>query len=320
MNYSTKRRALLQATATIAAMGSTALRAQEAKGPLRIIVAFPAGGVADVSVRFMSEYWTAFTKQNVIVENRPGGAYQIAMQALLNAPPDGQTWIHLSNGLSAAQATFQRYDMLKQLTMLGTMGTTPGAMFVNANAPFQTASDLLDWIKANPNKFNYGAILGSIEHMWTATLLKNYGLTGTVVGFKGGPDACTALAQGEIQLAVSALPLIVPFKGKIRPVAVLVDRRNPLVPDVTTAVEQKINAPLMNLYGAFAVHASTPKALIDPIYNNLAEVMKTPALIGKLAAQGMFAGASPGESTYKAIAEEIRWMTPVATELNLKAG
>ncbi len=107
------------------------------------------------------------------------------------------------------------------------------------------AEELLDWIKGNPGKLNYGAVLGSIEHMWTAGFLKQY--------------------------------------------------------------------------GALGVHASTPKALVEAHYTNVVEVMKTPSLVGKLAAQGMFANTYSGEATAKVIAEEIRWMTPLALELNLKA-
>ncbi len=287
--------------------------------PAANLLAFPAGGVADTSVRFFGEAWTAQTKQNVVVENRPGGAYQIAMQALLNTPPDGQTWIHLSNGMSAVQATYQRYDMLKQLSFIGTMGTTPSALFVGANSPIQNVAELVAWAKSNPGKLNYGAVLGSVEHMWTAGFLKQYGLTGTVIGFKGGPDAMMALSQGEIQVALSALPLIVPFKGKIRAIGVMVDKRSPLVPDVASATEQKVDAPLLNLYGAFAVPAATPKALVEAHYKSVAEVMKTPSLVAKLMAQGMFANVSTGDATAKVIAEEIRWMTPMALELNLKA-
>jgi tripartite-type tricarboxylate transporter receptor subunit TctC len=314
-----KRRAILQACAMLAASGSINVKAQD-KGPLRIIVAFPAGGVADTSVRFFAEVWTAMTKQGVIVENRPGGAYQIAMQALLSAPADGQTWLHLSNGFSAVQATYQRYDLLKQLAFIGTMGSTPSALFVAANSPFQNVQEVVDWIKANPGKLNYGAVLGSIEHMWTAGFLKQYGLKGTAVAFKGGPDAMIALAQGEVQIVFSALPLIVPFKGKVRVVAVMVDKRSPLVPEVASATEQKIDAPLLNLYGAFGVHAATPKGIVEAHYRNVAEVMKVPSLVGKLAAQGMFAQTSDGDATSKVIADEIRWMTPLAIELNLKAG
>jgi tripartite-type tricarboxylate transporter receptor subunit TctC len=319
MNYSMKRRAMLQAGAMFAATHAINVRAQD-KGPLRIIVAFPAGGVADTAVRFFAEAWTASIKQNVLVENRPGGAYQIAMQALLSAPPDGQTWIYLGNGMSAVQATYQRYDMLKQLSFIATVGTTPSALFVAANSPHQNVKELLDWIKANPGKLNYGAVLGSIEHMWTAGFLKQYGLTGAAVPFKGGPDAMLALAQGEIHIALSALPLIVPFKGKIRAIAVMTDKRSPLVPEVASATEQKIDAPLLNLYGALGLHASTPKAVVEAHYANVVDVMKTPSLVAKLAAQGMFANISSGEATAKVIAEEIRWMTPLALELNLKAG
>ena len=200
------------------------------------------------------------------------------------------------------------------------MGSTPGALFVGQNSPFQSAKDLIDWMKANPGKANYGALTGGVDHLLVAGMLKRYGLSAQMVPFKGGPDASTALAQGEIQFMVSALPLIVPFKGRIRVIATLLDQRTPLTPDVPTYKEANLDVPPLNLWGAFATPAGTPKAVIDAHYKNCIECLKQPTLIQKFAQQGMFAQAQPAEFMAKAISEELRWMTPIASELNLKAG
>ncbi len=318
-SIATRRRVVRGA---LAALAGTALplRAQESKGPLRIIVPLPAGGVADASVRFFAEQWTALTRQNVVVDNRPGGSYQIGMQALLSAPADGNTWIHLNNSMSATQATFGRYDLTRQITPIGLMGSTPAAIFVNANSPIQTAKDLLDWLRANPGKGNYGAILGGVEHMMLAGMLKRHGLSALHVPFKGGPDTMTGLAQGEIQFVLSALPLIVPFKGRVRPIVMMTEQRAALTPDVPTFKEAGLDVPGLNYYGAFAVPAATPRAIIDAHYKQCAEALKVPALIAKFQAQGMFAHAAPTEVMARIIADELKWMTPIAAELNLKAG
>lgn len=314
------RRAFLHAATGLMAGAATTVRAQDNKPPLRIIVPLPAGGVADTSVRFFADQWMAATKQTVVVDNRPGGSFVIGVQALLTAPPDGNTWLHLNNGMSATQASFQRYDLTKQLRPIGMMGNTPGTIFVNANSPYQSSKDLLDWIKANPGKLNYGAVLGGIEHLMTAAMLKRYGLAGTLVPFKGGPDAVTALAQNEIQMVLSALPLIVPFKGKIRPITIMTEERAQMTPDISTYKEQGLDSPPLSYWGAFAVHAATPAPIIDAHYKIAAEVLKVPTLMAKYAAQGMFASAAPGDIMAKIIADELKWMTPIASELNLKAG
>jgi tripartite-type tricarboxylate transporter receptor subunit TctC len=318
MNPSFDRRQFVRASAALAAASALPAAAQESR-PLRIIVPLPAGGVADTSVRFFAEQWTAQTKQNVVVDNRPGGSFVIGVQQILSAPADGNTWLLMNNGMSAAQASFQRYDLTKQVTSLGLLGTTPGAMFVSASGPYQSAKDLLDWIRANPGKLTYGSVVGGVEHLTAAAMLKRYGLTGTMVPFKGGPDACTALAQNEIQMVVSALPQIVPFKGKIKPVAILTNQRSPLTPDVPTYKELGLDIPELPYWGAFGVPAATPPATIAALHKTINEVVLNPALGARLTAQGMFPATSSPEAMNKVVADEVKWMTPVAAELNLKA-
>ena len=320
MLNSAQRRHILKSAMAIAAAGPFAARAQESKGPLRIIVPLPAGGVADASVRFFGEAWTNLTKQAVVVDNRPGGSYLIGVQSLLNAPPDGNTWLHLNNSLSAAQATFGRFDLTKQIIPIGLMGSTHSCIFVNHNSPIQNAKDLFDWLRANPGKANYGTVTGSIEHLLVAGLLKRYNLSATLVPFKGGPDTMTGLAQNEVQFALSALPLMVPFKGRIRPIVINSDTRSPLVPELPTFKEAGFEAPVLNYYGALAVHAATPRLIIDAHYKNAVETLKNPTLVTKFQQQGMFAHTAPTEVMAKIIADEVKWMTPIAAELNLKAG
>lgn len=320
MYQAADRRRLLKIATALAASGTLPLRAQENKGPLRIIVPLPAGGVADTAVRFFGDQWTALTKQTVVVDNRPGGNYLIGMQQLLTAPADGNTWIHLNPSMSATQVTFKQFDMTRQLAMLGMMGTTPGALFVPANSPARTPKDLLDWVRANPDKSNYGVTAGGLEHMITVSMLKRAGARATMVAFKGGPDACTALAQNEIQFVISALPLIVPFKGRIRPLAVMSEQRSSMMPDVPTYREAGLDAPGLNYWGAFAAPAATPPATIAALNRLIGETLKAPGLAARLAPQGMVAmGNTPQEMTAM-VADEVKWMGPVSAELNLKAG
>lgn len=320
MDTGSDRRRVLRAAAALALTPALTAWAQEAKGPLRVIVPLPAGGVADASVRMFADSWTALTKQSVVVDNRPGGNFQIAMQQLQLAPPDGNTWIHLNNGMSATQATFQRYDLTKQLVPLGMLGTTPGALFVSASGPFATARDLFDWLRANPGKGNFGVTAGGVEHMTTVAMLRKTGLQAQMVPFKGGPDICTALAQNELQFAITALPLIVPFKGRIKPLAVLSDARSPMLPDLPTGRDQTLPIQNLDYWGAFAVPAGTPAATVATLNAAILEALKSPSLQSRLAQQGMFARGSSPDAMAKIIADELAWMAPIAAELDLKAG
>jgi tripartite-type tricarboxylate transporter receptor subunit TctC len=319
MQFTQQRRRVLQAGTALAASAALSARAQDLSKPLRIIVPQPAGGTADNSVRICGEYWTALTKQPVTVDNRPGGAYQIGVQQLLQSPADGNTWIHLNSEMPAAQATFGRFDLNKQISPLGLMGSTPGTIFVNEASPWRTVKDLTDWIRANPNKLSYGTVIGGAGHFVSASMLRRAGLTGTAIAFKGGPDSCTALAQNEIQMVISALPLVIPFKGRIRPLVILTEQRSPLTPDVPTYKEAGLDIPELDYWGAFGVPAGTPAATIASLNRNINEVLRNPALVSKYTAQAMYPRGSSPEAMARTIADEVKWMTPVAADLNLKA-
>ena len=125
--------------------------------PVRIIVPLPASGAADVSVRMLGEFLQQPLGQSIVVENRPGGVYQIGVQAVATAPADGYTLIHLNATMCAVQASLKRFDMLKQFIPVGYMGSTDTMLCISNNAPFKTTQEMIAWGKANPGKINYGS-------------------------------------------------------------------------------------------------------------------------------------------------------------------
>lgn len=316
---SNNRRRVLQATAGLIAGAPAYIHAQPKQ--LKIIVPLPAGGVADVGVRMIAEAWTQLTGTPIVVDNRPGASYLIGMQAIQSSPADGSTMIHLNNGMSATQVTFGKYDMLKQLTMIGKFGATPGTIFVKADSPLKTPADLIAYLKANPGKGNHGTILGGVEHMTAVLMLRNNGCSAQAIPFKGGPDSVTALAQGELDFCISALPLVVPFKGRIRPLCVMTDKRFALMPDIPSFRDTLGNtAPVLDYWGGFGAPAGAPSAVIEGHYKTLTEVMKSPDLHKKFAAQGLVIDTDTPAALRKLIADDLGWMVPISAELNLKAG
>jgi tripartite-type tricarboxylate transporter receptor subunit TctC len=313
------RRRLIQASAGLIAGAPAFIHAQPKQ--LRVIVPLPAGGAADVGVRLITDIWAQLAGMPIVVENRPGASYLIGMQAMQNAPADGSVLIHLNNGMSATQLTFGKYDLLKQLAMVGKFGGTPGTIFVKADSPMKTPADLIANLKANPGKLNYGTILGGQEHMTTVLMLRNNGCSAQAIPFKGGPDSVTALAQGETDFAVSALPLVVPFKGRIRPLCVMTDKRFSLMPDIPSFRDTLgTTAPALDYWGGFGVPAATPAPVVEGLYKTLTEVMKNPDLPKKFAAQGLVIDVDTPAALRKLIADDLTWMAPIAAELNLKAG
>ena len=273
-----------------------------------------------MAARLAMESWTQLTGTPVIVENRPGASYVIGMQAIQMAPTDGSVMVHVNSGMIPPRLTFGKYDMLKQLTMVGKFGATPAAIVLKADSPIKTPTELIAHLKARAGKANFGCILGGAEHITTVQVLRSNNCSAEAVGFKGGPDAVTALAQGELDFCVTALPLSVPFKGRIQPIAVMTDKRFSLAPDLPSFRDTLGRAgSVLEYYGGFALPSGTPASVAENYYKTLAEVARNPNLINKLAVQMTAADVAPGAELQRLVSTDLAQWAPIASELNLKA-
>ncbi len=321
MSTSLNRRHVLQAAAASALPLSLHTWAQEAypNKPIKILVAFPAGGVADASVRILAEGISPLMNQSIVVDNKPGAIAALAMQAAATAAPDGYTLININNSMLAAQAALKRYDITKQLTPVCMMGTTDGALFASNAAPFTTTQEMITWAKANPGKLNYGSTgPGTLEHLFMSAFSKKYGFTATHIPFKGGPDAMTALAQNEIHVSAIPIPLALQFGQRVRPLATLVEKRNPLLPSTGTLKEQGLDFPIMRYWGGLAAPAGTPKAALDVIQKHITTVIANPAFVAKNMALGMIPGFANADDFGRIIADDLKFLSAAVADADLK--
>ena len=287
--------------------------------PVRIIVPLPASGAADVSVRMMAEFLQQPLGQSIMVENQPGGVYQIGIQAITSAPADGYTLIHLNATMCAVQASLKRFDMLKQLIPVGYMGSTDTMLCIANNAPFKTTQEMIAWGKANPGKINYGSTgPGSMEHLSMVSIMQRVGITGNNIPFKGGPDGALALAQGEIHAMPLAAPLIIQFKDKFKPIIALSEQRIPFLPDIPTAKEQGMDIPTVNYWGGLAAPAGTPASVIETLEKAMSVAVNNPALVQKYVPLGLnakFAGSASFKAT---IEKDLQWLGEAVKSANLQ--
>ena len=287
--------------------------------PVRIIVPLPASGAADVSVRILTEFLQQPLGQSLVVENRPGGIYQIGIQAITSAPADGYTLIHLNATMCAVQASLKRFDMLKQLIPVGYMGSTDAMLCIANNAPFKTTQEMVAWAKANPGKLNYGSTgPGSMEHLSMVSIMQRVGITGNNIPFKGGPDGALALAQGEIHAMPLAAPLIIQFKDKFKPVIALSEQRSGFLPDLPTAKEQGLDIPTVNYWGGLAAPAGTPASVIETLEKAMSVAVNNPALVQKYVPLGLnakFAGSASFKAT---IEKDLQWLGDAVKSANLQ--
>lgn len=318
MHTTIHRRRLLQGTAAALALPAW-MQAQASNGfpskPLKIIQPLPSGGAADSASRLLATAMEGPLGQAVMVENKPGGAFMVAMNTLKSAPADGYTLISLNAGMLATQAVYGQFDIFKELVPIVGTGETDVTFTTSGKQPFKTIRQLIDYGRANQGRLIYASPgPGTLEHLALANLCTRYGIEAIHVPVKGGPDMLKMVLQGDADLCTLAVPLVQQFLGsdRIRPLVVLNEKRNPAIPDVPTYTEEKLDVQRLTLWGGLAAPAGTPKDVLDVLQKAALVAAAKPELQQKIAAAGMIPAALPAVAFGKLWQDDYAWISKSA--------
>ena len=266
--------------------------------PLRIVVPFGAGGVADLTARTVAQKMSEGLGQSVVIDNRPGAGGIVAAEIVAKSEPDGHTLLLMSNANAVSAGLFKAlpFDPVKDFTPVSLMGTFDLAVVTSSESRFKSLAELVAWGKANPGKLNIGSInIGSTQHL-TAELFKSAaGLDAQVVPFNGTPAVMTALRGGQVDVAVEVLSPVLPQikGGALRALAVTGVSRSSALPDVPTAKEEGVPQLVSSSWNGLGVPAKTPAAVVERLNKEVNLALKTPAVQQKL----MELNVSPHPST-----------------------
>lgn len=317
------RRELIRTAGSAAALAAMGVSAQTPfpSRPIRIVVGLPAGGAADSLVRLMAEQLSKSLKQPVIIENRPGGLYQIAVQSVLAAPADGHTAIYINSSFVAVQAIHKRFDLLRDFQPLIKTNETPSVIVVSAESPYQTMQEMVEFGRAHPGILSYGTLgAGSYEHLNGVALEQAAKIQGLAVPYKGGPEMVNAVVGRNIHFTsinvVTAAPLIA--SGNLRPLAARHTGRIPAYPTVPTLQELGIMVPLPPFWGGYAMHALTPAPVAEKLRLEIETVFNEPAFAAEVANRGQLRSLSKNPAAFRdLIREEGLVLQSLAKQLNL---
>ena len=279
--------------------------------PVRIVVPFGAGGVADLTARTVAQKLSESLGQPVLVENRPGAGGVAAGEAVAKAEPDGHTLLLMSNGTAVSAGLFRSlpFDTLKDFAPVSLLATFDIAILANADARFRTLGDLLAFARANPGKLNIGSInIGSTQNL-VAELLKSVaGVDVQIVPFNGTPAVVTALRGGQIDAAVEILgPVMGQVQsGALRVLAVTGAARSQVVPDVPTAAESGLPGLVASSWNALAAPARTPRAVVVRLNRDVQAVLGQPDVRRKLHELHVEAAGGSPEAAADLLAADIR--------------
>jgi len=281
--------------------------------PVRIVVPFGAGGVADLTARTVAQKLGDALGQAVVIDNKPGAGGVVAGDAVAKAEPDGHTLLLMSNGTAVSAGLFKSlpFNTLRDFTPVSTLGFFDIAVITPADSKFKNLGELLAFAKANPGKLNLGTInIGSTQNLAGELFKTSSGADMQIVPFNGTPAVITALRGGQIDAAVEILgPVLPQIKANaLRALAVTGDKRAAVLPEVPTAKESGLPTFVASSWNALAAPAKTPKDVIARLNKEIAAAVNSPDVKKKLAELNVEARASSPEQAADLLASETkRW-------------
>ncbi len=281
--------------------------------PVRIIVPFGPGGVADVTARLVAEKLSQKLGQNFVIENMPGPGGIAAARAVLQSPADGYTLAFFTNGTAISVPLFSHlpFDPVKQFTPISAIGYFDLDFVVAADLPYHALGDFLKAAKDKPGALNLGSIVvGSTQNL-TAQLFKSMsGADVVIVPFRTSPDELVALLRNDIQSEVEFYAAVAPSlqNGKARVLATSGIKRSPELPNVPTIAEAGVPNFDVTSWNALYAPAGAPPAIVDKLNAALREVLADPELKKRALDLGIDAEAStPGEIDARMKSDIAKW-------------
>ena len=296
-------------------------------GQLRILCSGPAGSIPDIVARRVAEQLVRQYPQGVVVDNRPGAAGQIAVNALKASAPDGAT-VLLAQGAVATVYPYLyeklAYDAIIDLQPVSMAGEMTLALAVGPAVPesVKNVQELIDWMRSNPRLANVASPgTGTLPHLLEVMLFREANVPWQHVVYAGGPPALVDLLGGQIAALVLPEGLFRQHKatGKLRVLATSGAQRSTYFPDVATFVEQRYRSLVVREWFAFFMPARVPAATIEAVSQAVQQAIARPELGAAFADSGMLAVSSTPAALANRIAQEQRYWQPIILATGVKA-
>jgi tripartite-type tricarboxylate transporter receptor subunit TctC len=282
--------------------------------PLRIVVPFGAGGVADLTVRAVAQKLSDNLGQPVIIDNRPGAGGIVAGELVAKAAPDGHTLLLMSNGTAVSAGLFKSlpFNTRTDFAPISLLGLFDIAIVVPESSPHKTLAELVSFGRANPGKLNIGTInIGSTQHLAAELFRTQANLTGQIIPYNGTPAVINALRGGQVDVVVEILgPLKPQINAKaVRLLGVMGAARPKDQPQVPVVRELPgLSNFNVSSWNALAAPGKTPKDVVDRLNAEVAKVLADPEMVQRLAGFNVEAKASSPAQLAQLLDSDIkRW-------------
>ena len=297
--------------AALAIPFASAAQAKWPEKPIRLILPFGPGGVADVTSRLLADKLGDKLGQRVVVENQPGPGGIGAAKTVTSAAPDGYTLGLVTNGTAITVATFKTlpFDPVKDFELISTIGEFDLVFVTSSKSKYKTLGDFLKEARANPGKLNVGTIIvGSTQNLGAELFRLTADLKVTVVPFKNSPDLVVSTIREDMQLLIDFPPAVrgQVESGDLKILASSSPQRSPLNKDIPTVAESGVPGYEVTSWNAIGAPKGTPKEVIDTLRAAIKDVLATDEIKQAFAKVGVEAKSSSSEELMKRLQDDIK--------------
>ena len=313
----TRRLATLAFAAALAPTAALAQGAAWPNKPVRVVVAFTAGGTTDNLARSVSQQLGERFKQSFVIDNKPGAGGNIGTEMVVRAPADGYTLIVNSVGPMAVNPTLYKklpYNPQTDLVPIVQIADVPNVLVVHPSIPAKTIEEFVAYGKANPGKLSYGSTgIGTSSHLSGFVLAQRAGVEATHIPYKGA-EALKDLLAGRVHFMFATIPSVIQHihSGALRPIAVSSDKRSRSLPEVPTVAERGFPGFQAGSWFGFFAPKGTPETVIAQLNKAVNEIISAPALQQQMIKEGADPiGGTPEQLGQFVARETDKWRTVV---------
>jgi tripartite-type tricarboxylate transporter receptor subunit TctC len=290
--------------------------------PVKFVVPFPAGGATDLLARILGHYLPEHLGQQVIIENKPGGGTNIAVQYVANSPPDGYTFMMTVTSMTINPwlQKSQPFDYQRDILPVSGLAEQPLVLDLYPGVPAKTMAEFVAHCKANPGKVAFASFgARTVSHLSLELIKSATGIDVIHVPYQGGAPMLTDLIAGRVHAGIDALPNSLQHirSGAVRGLAVLSKDRAPTMPDVPT-VGETIPGFLVDGWVGIGVPKGTPAEIVTRLNQALNAALANPTLKSRYADVGSVPLIiSPAEAKER-IANDLKKWGKVVHDAGLK--
>lgn len=305
----------------VIAAGSASAQSYPTKA-LRVVIPFAVGGSTDVVFRILAPRLSEALGQQVVVDNRPGGAATIGMDMVAKSPADGYTMgvANLSFGANPFILSKMPFDTEKDLVPVSLVTLVPMVLSVHPSIPARSVKELIAIAKAKPGSLNYGSAgNASANHLATELFTYMTGAKMTHVPYKGGGPAVVSIVGGETAILFATIPSALPHfrSGRLIGLGVSTLKRDPTLPNIPTIAEAGVPGYEVYEWQGVVVPTGTPSAVIGKLHQEIVRILAIPEVKERVEGVGAHVVGSTPEELAAFIKKELATWSKVVKQAGI---